>query len=115
MPSSNILNNARTNTDIQIKKLIVWYVIRMTKKIYITLCKLYCIAYKEERNHITHIQQPYRESVEDILGHFLFDKEGIEENKKLIFAIWKIRHQMKFIIISTIVRFNQKLTFSCAW
>ena len=62
------------------------YVVKMKKKISITLC---CS---------TQLQQPYIESDEDILGHFLFNTEDIEEKKELLFAIWKRRqHQMKII------------------
>ena len=86
-PSSNILKKARTNTlqmndrtDTQIKKEIVWYVIKMKKKIHFML---HCTAYNEERSHSTHLQQPYIERDEDILGHFLFNnnKEDIEGKK----------------------------------
>ena len=35
---------------------------------------LHCTAYKEERSHSTHLQQPNIESDEVIIGHFLFDK-----------------------------------------
>ena len=56
---------------------------------------LHCTAYNEERSHSTQLQQPYIESHNDILGHFLFNKEDIEEKKELI---WKRRqHQMKII------------------
>ena len=41
----------------------------------------HCTAYKQDRSHSTHLQQPYIESDEDILGLFLFDKEDIEERK----------------------------------
>ena len=61
---------------------------------------LHCTAYHEERSYSTHhLQQTYYiESDEDILGHFLFNKEDIEEKKELLFAIWKRRqHQMKII------------------
>ena len=59
---------------------------------------LHCTAYNEERSHSTQLQHPYIESDEDILGRFLFNKEGIEEKKELLFAIWKRRqHQMKII------------------
>ena len=50
---------------------------------------LHCTVYNEERSHSTHLQQSYIESDEDILIHFLFNKENIEENKEFIFAIWK--------------------------
>ena len=43
---------------------------------------LHCPAYKEERSHSAHLQQPYIESDEDIPGNFLFDKDDIEENHK---------------------------------
>ena len=57
---------------------------------------MHCTSYQEERNKIIHLQQPYIESRENILGHFQFDKENIEEKKELLFAIWKRRQiQMK--------------------
>ena len=48
---------------------------------------LQCTAYNEERSHSTQLQQPYIESEEDILGHFLFNTEDIEEKKELLFSI----------------------------
>ena len=68
------------------------------EKEYIYHFIFHCTAYKQERSHSTHLQQLYIESDKDILGLFLFDKEDIEENKALLFAIWKRRqHQMKII------------------
>ena len=59
---------------------------------------LHCTAYNEERSHSTKLQQPYIEIDEDILGHFLFNTEDIEEKKELLFSIWKRRQlQMKII------------------
>ena len=59
---------------------------------------LHCTAYNEEGSHSTQLQQPYKESDEDILGHFLFNTEDIEEKKELLFSIWKRRQlQMKII------------------
>ena len=59
---------------------------------------LHCTTYTEERSHSTQLQQPYIESDEDILGHFLFNTEDIKEKKELLFSIWKRRqHQMKII------------------
>ena len=68
---------------------------------------LHCTAYKQERSHSTHLQQLYIENGEDILGHFLFEKEDIEEKKELLFAI----HMEKKTTsnegnINKIVRFN---------
>ena len=65
-------------TYTQIKKLIVWYVGKIFKKsIYHFM--LHCTAYKEERSHQSiHLKQPYIECEENILGHFLFDKENIK-------------------------------------
>ena len=34
---------------------------------------LHCTAYKQERSHNTHLQHPYIENDEVILGLFLFD------------------------------------------
>ena len=59
------------------------------EKEYIYHFILHCTTYKQERSHSTHLQQSYIESDEDILAHFLFDKEDIEEKKELLFAIWK--------------------------
>ena len=59
---------------------------------------LHCTTYKQERNHSTHLQQPYIGSDEDIIGHFQFDKEDIEENNKLLFDIWKRRQPQMNII-----------------
>ena len=56
------------------------------EKGYIYRFSLHCTSYKQERSHSTHLQQPHIESNEDILGHFLFDKEDIEENKELLFG-----------------------------
>ena len=56
--------------------------------------KKYLTAYKEERSHSTYLQQPYIENDEDILGHFLFDKEDIEKKKELLFSIWKRRQHL---------------------
>ena len=75
-------------------KEIVWYVIQVKKKI--SHFMLHCTAQNEERSHSTHLQQPYIESDEDTLGHFLFNIEDIE--KKMLFAIWKRRqHQINII------------------
>ena len=59
---------------------------------------LHCTSYREERCHSTHLQHPFIESVEDILGSVLFDKGDIEEKKELLFAIWKRReHKMNIM------------------
>ena len=59
---------------------------------------LLCTSYKQERNHSTHLQQLYKESDEDLLGHFLFNIGDIEEKNELLFAIWNRRqHQMMII------------------
>ena len=104
IPSSNILNKARTNTlqlndrNRHTNKEINCMVCDKDEKEDIYHFMLHCTAYNEERSHSTHLQQPYIESDEDILGHFLFNKEDIEEKKELLFAIWKRRqHQMKLI------------------
>ena len=40
------------------------------------------------------------ESDENIFGHFLFDKDNIDEKKDLLFPIWNIgQHQIKTIQI----------------
>ena len=66
---------------------------------------LHGTSYNEERSHSTHLKQPYIESDVDIIGHFLFNKEDIEEKKELLFTIWTRRqHQM-----NTIVRFKSKI------
>ena len=56
---------------------------------------LHCAAYNEERSHSTHLQQPYIENDEDILGHFLSNKKNIEEKKELLFATWKRRQHQR--------------------
>ena len=53
----------------------------MKKKISITLCCTVQPAYNKERTYSTQLQQAYIESDEDILGHFLFNTEDIEEGK----------------------------------
>ena len=73
---------------------------------------LHCTAYNEERSHSTQLQQPYIESDEDILGHFLFNTEDIEEKKELLFSTEKKTTSNEDNII-TILRFNLKLSFSC--
>ena len=76
---------------------------------------LHCTAYNVERSHSTHLQQPYIESDEDILEHFLFDTEDIEEKKELLFSIMENKTTSNENNIITILRFNLKLTFSCTW
>ena len=67
---------------------------------------LHCTAYKQERSHSTHIQQPYYiQCDEDIIRPFLFDKEDIEEKKELLFAIWK--KTIGLISIATTLYFTQ--------
>ena len=62
---------------------------------------LHCTAYKEQRSQSIHLQQPYLESDQNIVGQFLFDNENIEEKKELLFTIWKIiQHEMKRIQIN---------------
>ena len=102
-PSSNILNKARTNTlqlndrNRHTNKEINCMVCDKHEKKDIYHFMLHCTAYNEE-SHSTHLQQPYIESYEDILGHFLFNKEDTEEKNELLFTIWKRRQlQMKMI------------------
>ena len=103
-------------TDSQIKKYIVWYMIKLNNKIYTTLCCIFQHTKKRGVTYSTHLQQPYIESDEDILGNFLFDQEGIEEKKELLFAIWKRRqHKMKTILIKYLYLMDLKLPFSCGW
>ena len=67
----------------------------MIKKISTTLC---CIVQYTMRGVIVHSYNSHIYSDEDILGHFLFDKEDIEEKKEMLFVIWNRRHyQMKTI------------------
>ena len=103
-PSSNILNKAKTNT-LQLNdrnrhtyKEINCMVCDKDEKEDIYHFMLHCTAYNEERSHSTQLQQPYIESDYDILGHFLFNKEDIEEMKELLFSIWK-RGQLQMKII----------------
>ena len=65
---------------------------------------LHCTAYKQERSHSTHIQQPYIESNEDILGHFLFVQEDIEEKKEVLLYIYI---EVKFITILAITYYDK--------
>ena len=73
---------------------------------------LHCTAYNEERSHSTHLHQPYIESDEDILGHFLFGKEDTKKRKNATWHMVGRQHQMKIIKMWDL---NQKLPFSCAW
>ena len=77
-PSSTIFNKTRTNT-LQLE--INCIVCDTDNKEYIYHFMLHCTAYKEERSQSIHLQQPYIESHQSTLGHFLFDKENIEEKK----------------------------------
>ena len=43
---------------------------------------LHCIAYNEEKSQSIHLQQPYIESKENILGCFLFNKENIWKRRQ---------------------------------
>ena len=102
--SSNILNKAKSNTlqlndrNRHTNKTINCMVCDKDEKEDIYHFILHCTLYKQKRSNSTHLQQPLYRMNEDILGHFLFDKEDIEEKKKLLFAIWKRRqHQMKII------------------
>ena len=87
MPSSNILNKARKNTlqlnniNRHTNKEGICMVCDKDEEEDISHFMLHLTAYKEERSHSTHLQQPYIENDEDIIGHFLFNKEDIEENK----------------------------------
>ena len=69
-------------TNTQINKHIVRMVCDKDEKEDIYYFILHCPAYKEERSHSTHLHQPYIESDEDILGHFLFGKEDMKKRKK---------------------------------
>ena len=53
---------------------------------------LYCPAYQVERQKTYDIQQPYGESVDEIIGTFLFC-EGNIENKEILWKMWKIRDE----------------------
>ena len=108
-PSSNILNKARTN-KLQLNdrnrhttKEINCMVCDKDEKEDIYHFMLHCTAYNEERSHSTQLQHPYIESGEDILGHFLFNTEDIEEKKTT-------SNEDNII---TILRFHLKLSFSC--
>ena len=57
---------------------------------------LFCTVQHTTKRGVT--VKPTTAIYEDILGHFLFDKEDIEEKKELLFAIWKRgQRQMKII------------------
>ena len=105
-PSSIILYKARTNAlqlndrNRHTNKEIHCLVCDTDDKEDIYHFMLHCTAYKEQRSQSIHQQQPYLESDQNKVGHFLFDKENIEEKKELLFTTWKIRqHEMKRIQI----------------
>ena len=87
MPSSTILYTARTNT-LQLND-----INRHTnKEIHCLVCDtddkediyhfiLHCTAYKVQRSQSIHLQQPYLDSDQNIVGQLLFEKEYIEEKK----------------------------------
>ena len=85
-PSSTVLNKARTNTLQLIDRN------RHTNK------EINCmVCDKDDNENIYHYN---KECDKNILSHFLFDKENIEEKKGLLFSIWKRRqHHMKTIQI----------------
>ena len=56
---------------------------------------LHCTAYKDEGSQMYTPPKTYIECDKNIPGHFLLDKESIEENKELLFAIWKRRQYKK--------------------
>ena len=70
---------------------------------------LHCTAYNEERSHSTHTTAIYIESDEDILGHFLFDKEDFEERKKIAIRYMEKKTTSNEDNINTIVRFKSEI------
>ena len=54
---------------------------------------LFCPEYKEERQKVLELQQPYEENEEQILGKFLFSEENIEEKKETLYQMWRRREK----------------------
>lgn len=52
---------------------------------------LLCPVYSTERVYSIHLQQPYNEKKNEIIGRFLFDKDDIEEKKETIYKMWRKR------------------------
>ena len=52
---------------------------------------LNCPAYTEERAKAIHLQQPYNEHPDDIIGSFLFEREDIEQKKNVLYQMWRKR------------------------
>ena len=52
---------------------------------------LHCPAYDKQRMSTIHLQQPYIEQQNDVLGRFLFEKEEIETKKAVLYQIWRKR------------------------
>ena len=52
---------------------------------------LHCPAYLPERLKALELQQPYEENLEHIIGTFLFSERNIENNKDILWNMWKIR------------------------
>ena len=86
-PSSTILNKARTHTlqlndrNRHTNNQIHCSVCDTDNKEDIYHSMLHCTVYKEQRSQSIHLQQPYLESDQNIVGQFIFDKENIEETK----------------------------------
>ncbi len=54
---------------------------------------LHCDAYNEERRKNLVLQRPYRQCQDNIIGKLLFANQALEENKKTIYKVWKIRER----------------------
>ncbi len=54
---------------------------------------LICPAYQEQRMRTRKLQQPYQEDKINVIGKVLFEKEGIEEKKDILYNVWKIRQR----------------------
>ena len=55
---------------------------------------LSCPAYSQERSREIQLQQPYEENKIDTIGKFLFEENGIEEKKELLYSMWRKREKM---------------------
>ena len=117
MPSSTILYKARTNA-LQLNDRNR----HINKEIHCLVCDtddkedilyhfmLHCTAYKEQSSQSIHLQQPYIESEQNTLGQFLFDKENIEENKKLLFTILEKKTTWNEDNTNKIVEIRRRIT-----
>ncbi len=52
----------------------------------------WCPVYTQERRKSEGLRQPYTEE-DDVIGQYLFDKKLIEETKRTLHTLWKIREK----------------------